>query len=145
MQKFHSFLFLTTLVCLTACKGHEKKILVYASSDITVDDTKQHITVSEATSHHEQELDFNTGDPVSLDVQSPQGKMSVTATDDGLYILNLMDDTVIGSYQHVGADNGGPHITQDELKQKIDSLQKLVLDRNVSEANRNYYIIPGKM
>ena len=56
-----------------------------------------------------------------------------------------MDDTVIGSYQHVGAENGGPHITQDELKQKIDSLQKLVLDRNVSEANRNYFIAPGKL
>jgi hypothetical protein len=145
MQKLHSLLFLIVLASLTACKGHEKKILVYASSDITVDDTKQHITVSENTTHHEQELDFNTGDPVTLNVQSPQSKISVTATDDGLYILNLMDDTVIGSFQHVGTDNGGPHITQDQLKQKIDSLQKLVLDQNVSEANRNYFILPGKM
>lgn len=145
MQKFHSILFLTILATLTACKGHEKKILVYAGSDIQVDDSKQHITVSDGTTHHEQELDFTTGNPVTLDVQSPQGKTSVTATDDGLYILNLEADTIIGSFQHVGADNGTAKITQDVLKQKIDSLQKLVLDQNVSEANRNYFIAPGKL
>ena len=74
-----------------------------------------------------------------------QGKTSVTATDDGLYILNLELDTVLGSFQHVGTDNGTAKITQDVLKQKIDSLQKLVLDQNVSEANRNYFVAPGKM
>jgi hypothetical protein len=145
MKKIHSFLFLIVVVSLTACKGHEKKILVYAGSDITVDDAKQHVTVSEGTTHHEQELDFNTGDPVTLDVQSPKGKISVTATDDGLYILNLETDTLVGSFQHVGADNGSIKITQDVLKQKIDSLKKLAQDLNVSEANRNYFIAPGKM
>jgi hypothetical protein len=144
MKKFHSFLFLSTLVCLTACKGHEKKILVYASSDIQVDETKQHITVSEGTTHHEQEVDFNTGSPVTLDVQSPQGKTSVTATDDGLYILNLKIDTIVGSYQHVGA-NGKNNVSLDEAKHALDSLQKLVQDQNVSEANRNYFVAPGKM
>ena len=93
MNKFHRFLFLTALVCLTACKGHEKKILVYASSDIQVDDSKQHITVSDGSTHHEQELDFTTGDPVTVEIQSPMGKTSVSATDDGLYILNLKNDT----------------------------------------------------
>jgi uncharacterized cupredoxin-like copper-binding protein len=144
MKKFHSYLFFATLVCLTACKGHEKKILVYASSDIQVDESKQHITVSEGTTHHEQELDFNTGSPVTLDVQSPQGKTSVTATGDGLYILNLKMDTVVGSYQHVGA-NSKNNVTLDEAKRALDSLQKLVLDQNVSDANRNYFIAPGKM
>jgi uncharacterized cupredoxin-like copper-binding protein len=144
MKKFHSFLFLSTLVCLTACKGHEKKILVYASSDIQVDETKQHITVSEGTTHHEQEVDFNTGSPVTLDVQSPQGKTSVTAADDGLYILNLKIDTIVGSYQHVGA-NGKSNVSLDEAKHALDSLQKLVQDQNVSEANRNYFVAPGKM
>jgi hypothetical protein len=144
MQKFHSFLFMAVVVSLTACKGHEKKILIYASNDITVDEANEHVTVSEGSTHHEQELDFTTGSPVTLDVQSPAGKMSVTATDDGLYILNLKMDTVIGSYKHVGA-NAKTHISEDELKVSIDSLQKLLLDQNVSEANRNYFIAPGKM
>ncbi|HEV3412018.1 MAG TPA: hypothetical protein VG101_06040 [Puia sp.] len=145
MQKHRGLLLLTVLVGLAACKGHEKKILIYASSDITVDDAKQHVTVSEGTTHHEQELDFSSGSPVTLDVQSPQGKLSVTAADDGLYILNLEVDTVVGSFRHVGADNGTPHITQDQLKKSIDSLQKLIQGLNVSETNRNYFIPPGKM
>lgn len=145
MQKFHSYLFLTILASLTACKSHEKKILVYASSDIQVDDSKQHITVSDGTTHHEQELDFTTGSPVTLDVQSPLGKITVTAADDGFYILNLKNDTVIGSLRHVGADKGIPHYTQDQLKHMIDSVQKLMVGQNVSEANRNYFIAPGKL
>jgi len=145
MRNLHPFLFLMVLLGLTACKGHEKKIIVYAGSDITIDEAKQHVAVSEGTTHHEQELDFNTGNPVTLDVQSPAGKINVTATDDGLYILNLETDTVVGSFQHVGEDNGGRHVTQNQLKQKIDSLQKLVLDQNVTEANRNYFIVPGKL
>ncbi|HEV3327361.1 MAG TPA: hypothetical protein VG052_17215 [Puia sp.] len=145
MQKLSGFLLLLTVVGFTACKGHEKKILVYASSDIQVDNTKQHITVTDGGPHHEQELDFSGSDPVTLDAQTPLGKVSVSAAEDGLYILNLKSDTVIGSFQHVGADNGQPRITQDAAKQKLDSLQKLVQDQNVSDANRNYFIAPGKM
>jgi len=144
MQKFSGFLLLLT-VGFAACKGHAKKILVYASSDIQVDNTKQHITVTDGGPHREQELDFSGSDPVTLDAQSPLGKLSVSATDDGLYIFNLKGDTVIGSFQHIGADNGQPRVTQNALPQMLDSLQKLVQDQNVSDANRNYFILPGKL
>ena len=135
----------TVMVCFAACKGHEKKILVYASGKIEVDNTKQHITVSDGTTHHEQELDFTSGDPVNLEIRSPQGKINFSVTDDGLYIANLKSDTVIGSMQRVGAEGGESRITQEGLKQKLDSLQKLTSGQNVSEANKNYFIIPGKI
>jgi hypothetical protein len=144
MQRNTRFLVLLVLVGFTACKGHEKKILIYANSDIQIDNTKTHITVTDGGPHHEQELDFISGDPVTLDVQSPSGKMNLTASDDGLYILNLKTDTVVGSKQHVGAEGEG-RITQDALTQKLDSLKKLVADQNVSDANQNYFILPGKM
>ena len=144
MQKNSAAFVLVLLVAFTACKGHEKKILVYANSDVQVDNTKTHITVTDGGPHHEQELDFSGGDPVTLDVQSPSGKLSLTASDDGLYILNLKTDTVVGSKQHVGAEGEG-RITQDALTQKLDSLKKLVADQNVSDANQNYFIVPGKM
>ncbi|HEY6901054.1 MAG TPA: hypothetical protein VI233_10440 [Puia sp.] len=145
MQKLSGFLLLTVMASLTACQGHEKKILVYASGNIKVDDSKKHITIAEGTTHHEQELDFTSGDPVSLEVESPQGKTTLNVTDDGLYIANLKPDTVLGSMQHVGADGGEAHISQDMLKQKLDSLQKLTTGQNVSEANKNYLIAPGKV
>ena len=134
------------IVCFAACKGHEKKVLVYASDKITVDGSQQNITVAngDGTTHHEQELDFNTGDPVTLNVESPQGKYTVTIPDDGLFIANLKTDTVVGSRQHVGAEAGEARITQDVLKQKVDSLEKLIQGQNVSEANQNYFITPGK-
>jgi hypothetical protein len=36
-------------------------------------------------------------------------------------------------------------VSQDAAKQKLDSLQKLLLGQNVSDANRNYFILPGKI
>ena len=146
MQKNSSFLLLVIVVCLSACKGHQKKVLVYASDKITVDDTQQHITVAngDGTTHHEQELDFNTGDPVTLNVETPQGKYTLTIPDDGLYVANIKTDTVVGSKQHIGTEEGASKITQDALKQKLDSLQKLIMDQNVSDANQNFFIIPGK-
>ncbi|HEY4110453.1 hypothetical protein [Puia sp.] len=146
MQRISGFLFIAIAVSLVACKGHEKKVLVYASDKITVDATQQNITIAngDGTTHHEQELDFKTGDPVTLNVESPQGKYTVSIPDDGLYIANLKNDTVIGSRQHVGAEGGESRVTQDALKQKVDSLEKLIQGQNVSEANQNYFIVPGK-
>lgn len=147
MQRISSYLLLSAFVCFSACKGHEKKVLVYASDKIAVDNTQQNITIAngDGTTHHEQELDFTTGDPVTLNIQTPQGKFTLTAQEDGLYIANVKTDTVVGSKQHVGAEGGEARITQDALKQKLDSLQKLTMDQNVSEANANYFIAPGQI
>src|ERR1700743_1777109 len=144
MQKLSGFLLLFVVIGFTACQGHDKKILIYASNTIQVDEAKQHITVSDGTTPHAQELDFSGSSPAALDVQAPVGKLSLSAQEGGLYILNLQNDTVIGSFQHTGT-NGESKISQDALKQKLDSLQKLVADQNVSEANRIYFIVPGKM
>ena len=146
MQKVSCYLLFALVVCLSACKGHVKKVLVYASDNITVDNTQKNITVAngDGTTHHEQELDFATGDPVTLNVETPHGKFSLTVPEDGLYIANVKTDTVVGSKQHVGAGGEG-RITQDALLQKLDSLKKLVADQNVSDANQNYFIEPGKI
>src|ERR1700743_292209 len=147
MQKISCFLLIVLVVCFSACKGHMKKVLVYASDKITVDNTQKNITVAngDGTTHHEQELDFTTGDPVTLNVETPQGKYTLTAQEDGLYIANCKNDTVVGSKQHVGAEGGESKITQDALTKKLDSLKRLVADQNVSDANQNFFITPGKI
>jgi hypothetical protein len=146
MQKNPGFLLIAILVCFSACKSHQKKVLVYASDKITVDNNQLHITVAngDGTTHHEQELDFTGGDPITLNVETPQGKYTIAILDDGLYVANIKTDTVVGSKQHVGAEGGEAKITQDALKQKLDSLQKLAMDQNVSDANQNFFIVPGK-
>ena len=147
MKRASCLLLIAAIIGLSACKGHTKKILVYASDKITVDESQKNITVAngDGTTHHEQELDFATGDPVTLNIETPQGKFTLTAPDDGLYIANVKTDTVVGSKQHVGAEGGEARISQEALKQKLDSLEKLTMDQNVSEANQNYFIAPGKI
>jgi len=117
--------------------------MIYASNDIKVDESQKNITVTEGTTHHEKTLEFKGSDPVTLNIQSPSGKFTLQANDDGLYIANLKPDTVVGSYQHVGTDNGTVKISADAIKAKIDSLQKLIADSNVSAANKNYFIKPN--
>ena len=141
MQKFKIILSALAITILTSCSGHSKKVLIFASSDIQLND--KNIKVSEGTTHHEQTAEFN-GDKITLSVQSPAGNLSFDLAEDGLYILNLKNDTVVGSFQRVGAE-GHNKITQDELKQKVDSLQQLILGKNISAANKNYFIAPNKI
>ncbi|HVU56004.1 MAG TPA: hypothetical protein VHD83_13160, partial [Puia sp.] len=134
---------LATLFSLGSCKGHLKKVIVYANSDIQVDNTKTNITVGEGSPHREQELEFTGSGPVTLNVQTASGKITLDVPEDGLYIANLKTDTVIGSYQRTGAGTGDSHITQESLKQKLDSLTLLVKNENVNAANRNFFILPN--
>ena len=143
MYKISYVAFLFAALSFTACKSHSKKIIVYANGDIQADATRTNVTIGEGTAQREQELDFKSGDPVTLNFTSAAGKLSLNATEDGLFIANLKNDTIIGSFQHVGAEGGEARITQDALKQKLDSLQKLIANQNVNAANKNYYILPN--
>lgn len=136
--------FMISLLLVSSCASHSKKILIYASSDIEVDNTLTNVTVGEGTTHHEKELEYSGGDPVTLAAQSPAGKFTLEAKEDGLFIINLKTDTVVGSFQHVGSDAGQTRISQEELRKRIDSLNQLVLGQNLS-AGKNYFIPPGKL
>ena len=133
------------LFFLSACTSHNKKILLYASSEIQVDDQQKNIKLTDGTTHHEKELDFNGSEPVILNVESPAGKFTLQANDGGLYLANLKPDTVVGSFQHVGKESGEAKITQEELAQKIDSLQKLILGQNQDPSHKNFFIPPNTM
>lgn len=145
MKKFTAAaLSLAALFSLGSCKGHLKKVIVYANSDIQVDNTKTNITVGEGGPQREQELDFTGSGPVTLNVQTASGKLTLDVPDDGLYVANLKTtDTIIGSYVHTGAGEAESRITQDALKIKLDSLEKLIRNENVSAANRNFFILPN--
>ena len=143
MKKF-SALLLSLVILFSACKSHNKTILIYANSNITVDDSRKNITVQDGTTQQEKELNFSGSDPVILNIQGPAGKYTLEAKDDGFYIANLKSDTIVGSLQHVGA-TAQTRLTQDQLKANLDSLNKLIRNENVTAASRNYFIAPGKM
>jgi len=139
------FLFPVIIIAtLTAC-GHGKKILVYANTDsFNVDASQKNITLTDGTTHQEKELEFGGG-TVTLNIQSGSGKFTLDATDDGLYIVNLQKDTIVGSFQHIGSDNGTVKYTADQVKQVVDSLSQLTMGKNVSAANKNYFIPPNSI
>lgn len=145
MKKISNIACVFLCLALAACAGHHKKILIFAGSEIQTDESQKKITVSDGTTHHEKELDFSSSSPVSIEVTSSAGKYNLNATDDGLYIANLESDTVVGSFQHTGADNGRVTYTADRLKQAIDSLQQLTTGLNVHPGSGNYFIPPGKI
>lgn len=138
------YLFCLAVFSFCSCKSHGKKILIYASSNITVDESQKTITVTEGTTHHEKELEFSGGDPVTLSIQSPAGKYTLEAKEDGIYLANLKTDTVVGSFKRVGI-TGSNRITQDEAARILDSLENLVKGANIGGVNRNYFIPPGKI
>src|SRR3954470_15471529 len=101
-MKKSSGLVLSALLLLGACSSHQKKVLLYADSKIQIDQSQKNITVEDGTTQVDQELDFNSGDPVVLNITGPKGKYTLEVKEDGLFLANLKNDTVVGSMQHTG-------------------------------------------
>jgi hypothetical protein len=143
MKKYNWLLF-AAIICFYACTSHRKTILLYANSNIQVDESQKNITVTDGTTQVEKELNFTGSSPVTLNITGPQGHYTLEAKDDGLFLANLKTDTIVGSLQHTG-ETKQTRITQDQLKIQLDSLNKLIVGGNVSESAKNYYILPGQI
>jgi hypothetical protein len=132
---------ITATVLLAACGGPEKKVLVMSRGTITVNGNL--ITIKDGTGHAEQEVTVS-GNAITIDKDGDKKDVAVTET--GYYILNYKSDTVIGAKQKLGVDlNNKGIITQEQMQGILDSLNNLVLGKNVSAANQNYFILPGNL
>lgn len=77
-------------------------------------------------------------------LESPAGKGTVDLKEKGLYVVNVKNDTIIGSFQnYIAAENAGQVVSQETVIKKLDSLRLLVEAKNISAANRNFYILPN--
>src|SRR6202035_504220 len=137
MKKSSCFL-LAGMLFLSACSSHQKKILIYANSNIQADESQKNINVTDGTTQVEKELNFNSSDPVILNITGPQGHYTLEAKEDGLYLANLKSDTIIGSLQHTG-NTKQTRITQEQLKIQLDSLNKLVKEANIAPEAKNFF------
>jgi hypothetical protein len=118
----------------------EKKVLVMASGKITVEGNI--ISAEEGTTHSEQECIVKEA---SVVIKNTAGSSQIPVNESGLYILNIKKDTIVGSYQHLGTDNSLKRLSQEALQRSIDSLESLMKGLNVTAANRNFCIPPGKL
>ncbi|HXB29989.1 MAG TPA: hypothetical protein VNW49_09230 [Puia sp.] len=143
-MKKKSWLLLFIVLVLSGCKSHQKKILIYANSNIQVDESQKNISVTEGNTQVEKELDFTSSDPVVLNISGPQGHFTLEAKEDGFWLANLKKDTIVGSLQHTGS-TANTRITQEELNHRLDSLNQLVKGTNITAQAKNYFITPAKI
>lgn len=141
MGKLLTNLFIVFIAILAGCSGGvEKKVLVMASGKIDVQGNT--VNFQPSSQHNEVEVGV-TGD--KLTVASPSGSSDFPVPENGLYILNLKKDTLVGSYQRLGTDNSQQVISQENLKSRIDSLNQLMVGSNTNAANRNFNIPPNQL
>jgi len=89
--------------------------------------------------------DLSGGEKATLNVKGPTGNFNIDVPGSGFYILSIRKDTLLGSYQRIGKDLNPEEITSEELGLKMDSLQKLIADSNVSVANKNFFITQNQL
>ncbi|MES2002904.1 MAG: hypothetical protein V4450_00180 [Bacteroidota bacterium] len=132
---------LTAVLLLGSCK--EKKMIVMSKGKAEVNTDAKTIKAIDGAGHDEQEVTLS-GDKVVFKLSTPAGEATVELLGNGLYIVNVKNDTIIGSYQQYGDPKATQQvITQETLKKQIDSLQLLSEGKNVSDANRNFFILPN--
>jgi len=131
------------LLMIAACSSSHKKVIVYIKGNSTVDQDAKTITVKEGSGSDEKAISYNTADKVGLKVTGLGEDATVSIDQDGLYVLNAKEDTIIGSYQKYGDPKKTQTVkTQDDLKHDIDSLKQLTQGKNISAANRNFFVLP---
>lgn len=143
LSKMKKYIFpLAVTLLLAACSGNPRKLLVLSNNNPEINEAEKTIVCKATTGHEEKTLDFN-GD--ALKVSTAKGDATINTKEKGYYVINLKgNDTIIGSYQRFTTPEEAHRVmTQDDLKKKIDSLQQLVAGKNVSDANRNFFILPN--
>src|SRR5689334_8397300 len=139
-------LLLVFAVLFAACSGRTKKVIVYANSDADINEQTKTITQKDDEGHLDKEIQFNTGDKVTIKVVQKDGSTAnVEIPEGGYYILNAKaKDTIIGGYQKYSTPAQANRVmSQDELKHDIDSLKQLVVGQNANATNRTFFIPPN--
>ncbi|MBY0480663.1 MAG: YgdI/YgdR family lipoprotein [Chitinophagaceae bacterium] len=142
MQKFLYFLLISGL--LTACASNNKRIIIMSKGAAQFDEATKTISAKDGNGHDQKIINLS-GPEIALKLNGPTGEASISLKENGLYILNIKNDTIIGSKQNYIVPKSSKDImTQDELKIKLDSLHQLILGKNVSAANHNFFILPNQ-
>ncbi|TAF53628.1 MAG: hypothetical protein EAZ62_04335 [Sphingobacteriia bacterium] len=133
------------LLTLAACSSNPKTLVVMSKGKAEVDLNAQTIKATDGSGHEEQTINLSQ-EPAIFQLNTPAGEAKVELKGTGLYVVNVKNDTIIGAYQnYTSAEKAQNMISQEALKTKTDSLKQLVEGKNVSAANRNYYILPNQV
>ncbi len=131
------------IVSAVACSKPQKKIMVYAKGTATVNESTKTITASDGAGSDEKTLVLNDKEKTTINIETTNGKATIDIPTNGYYVVNAKQDTIVGSFQKYGeVKTTQTVITQESLKQSIDSLEQLIQGKNISAANRNFFVLP---
>ncbi len=133
----------TAILLLTSCSSDQKRVVVFSKGSVDINTDTKTIKATDGAGHEDKTIDF-VGKTVELTLNTPSGDAKVTLTENGYYIVNVKNDTIIGSQVNYSDPQlSNQVITQEALRVKIDSLHNLVNNKNVGKATRNFYILPN--
>lgn len=133
---------LAIVIAFAACKDSTKKIIVMSKGEPEINTDAKTIVSKDGAGHNEKAVVLGSGD-YTFKLTTPAGEGSVDIKESGLYVINVKSDTIIGSYQrYTDASKANATITQEDLLHRIDSLNQLMEGKNVTAANRNFFILP---
>ncbi len=133
------FMSLGFMACTGGSKG-EKRVVIMASGKITV--TDKIVELAPSLTHNEQEVVF-TDDKLALTLKTTTGSTKTfDLSDNGVYLLNLQTDTLIGGIVNYGSMGMPGSITAEEMDHIIDSTQQLMQGLNANDAKGTFYILP---
>jgi hypothetical protein len=143
---------LRTAIILVACisfisscssGGNAKKIVVMSSGKINVDSKDPKTIIFEpGGQHNELEIQLSEADK-SVTVKSGGSDKVYEVPENGLYLLSLKSDTMIGNLVNLGSTGRAAHITGDQLQHIIDSTIDLMHGVGASDEKKTYFIIPN--
>ncbi|MBI2284023.1 MAG: hypothetical protein HYU71_09960 [Bacteroidetes bacterium] len=134
--------FCCAIALFASCKS--KTLVVMSKGAADIDVAAKTIKAKDGAGHEETTVTLGGGSIV-FKLNTPAGEATVELKENGLYVVNVKNDTIIGGYQQYSDPSVSQQvITQEKLKQQIDSLQLLSEGKNVSAANRNFFILPNQ-
>ncbi|NII24697.1 hypothetical protein HB364_06395 [Pseudoflavitalea sp. X16] len=150
MKLFSILTVCLAIVFFTACSGGGSKagktLVVMSSGKMQIDKTKPETIGFEPGNQHNEEILTYSGDAkVTVTVKSPTGDKTYELPENGIYLLNLKKDTLIGGIVNFGNAGMPTSISTEQLEHIIDSTQKLMLGQNASDANKTYFLAPGSV
>jgi hypothetical protein len=117
--------------------------MIMASGKVTVDakDNKK-ITLEPGSTHTEKEVVLDGSEKETITVKGADGNKTFDLSEEGNYVLNLKQDTLIGGMVNYGTGGRTSNLTGEDVDNIIDSTQKLILGQNVSDESKTYFIPP---
>lgn len=111
-----------------------------------IDIESKTVTIKDGAGSEENEMLYNTSEKITIKVMKDGKETTANIDENGYYILNTKKDTIVGSFLKFSEQKELSDtflFTQDVIKKSIDSLIALTQGKNISAANRNFFIPPN--